>query len=387
MPSPRKEITLSIEFIGLVHTAPGSEGLPGAGPLIQPGYVAELARAHEASDFDRVLIAHWSSAPDALTVANHVLTATERLGVLIAHRPGFVSPTVAARIYATIDAFHPGRTALHVISGGDDADQARDGDISDKPTRYRRSDEFLQVLRQEWTSAEPFDFEGEFYTVRGGFSAVRPREGDIPIFFGGASSDAIRVGAKHADAYAFWGEPLAGIAERITEVRAAAAQHGRDPRFSVSLRPIVADTEEAAWEKAHGVLEATNAGIEKFRKTFAFGNNGGERPSGSQRLLDVAARGDVHDTRLWTAVAKATGAPGNTTALVGTVEQVSDALLEYVKLGVSTLLIRGFDPLPDAIAYRDVISQVRARAEAEGLGLPGLNRVGARSGDRALTAV
>ena len=72
---------------------------------------------------------------------------------------------------------------------------------------------------------------------------------------------------------------------------------------------------------------------------------------GSQRLLEYAAKGDVHDKRLWTAVAKATGAAGNSTALVGSYEQVAESLREYVDLGVGTLLIRGFDPLEDAKDY------------------------------------
>jgi len=38
------------------------------------------------------------------------------------------------------------------------------------------------------------------------------------------------------------------------------------------------------------------------------------------------------------------GAPGNTTALVGTPETVAAALLDYVDIGVTTVLIRGYDP-------------------------------------------
>jgi alkanesulfonate monooxygenase len=58
---------------------------------------------------------------------------------------------------------------------------------------------------------------------------------------------------------------------------------------------------------------------------------------------------------------RATGARGNTTSLVGTPDQVADALLDYFDLGVSTFLIRGFDPLEDAIEYgRDLIPRVRA---------------------------
>ncbi len=79
---------MTIEFIGLVHTAPGSEGVAGTGPVIQPDYLTALAKAHEDSGFDRVLVAHSSASPDGFTVANQVLNATERLGVLLAHRPG-----------------------------------------------------------------------------------------------------------------------------------------------------------------------------------------------------------------------------------------------------------------------------------------------------------
>ncbi|RZI70191.1 MAG: LLM class flavin-dependent oxidoreductase, partial [Pseudomonas sp.] len=45
------------------------------------------------------------------------------------------------------------------------------------------------------------------------------------------------------------------------------------------------------------------------------------------------------------------GAKGNSTSLVGTAEQVAEALLDYYDLGITTFLIRGFDPLEDAVDY------------------------------------
>ncbi len=194
---------------------------------------------------------------------------------------------------------------------------------------------------------------------------MRP-DGRIPIYFGGASADAVRVGGKHADVYAFWGEPIAGIIERIGEVRAAAAPYGRNPRFSVSLRPIPADTEQAAWQRAAEILELTRERVGELKKTF---NIESSAQAGSQRLLRYADQAEVHDKRLWTAVAKATGAAGNSTALVGSYEQVAESLVDYVNIGVSTLLIRGFAPLDDARDYGTLIRLVREQtADREAVG-------------------
>jgi alkanesulfonate monooxygenase len=178
----------------------------------------------------------------------------------------------------------------------------------------------------------------------------------IPINFGGSSEAAIEAAGKHADVYALFGETLAQVREQVARVRAAAARHGRTIRFSLSLRPILAETEDAAWARADALLE-------RVRSARAGGNpyiRGGQPSVGSLRLLDAAARGDRHDKRLWTAIARETGAAGNSTSLVGTVDQVADALLDYYDLGISTFLIRGFDPLEDAVAYGALIERTTA---------------------------
>jgi alkanesulfonate monooxygenase len=81
---------------------------------------------------------------------------------------------------------------------------------------------------------------------------------------------------------------------------------------------------------------------------------------GSKRLLRAAAEAEGNDTCFWTALAAATGAQGNSTALVGSPETVAKALLEYYKLGATSLLIRGYDPRPDAVQYgEELIPRVR----------------------------
>ncbi len=72
---------------------------------------------------------------------------------------------------------------------------------------------------------------------------------------------------------------------------------------------------------------------------------------GRKRLIEMSADKDVYDERLWMKVANLTGAAGNSTALVGTPEQVAEAMLRYYDIGITTLLLKGFDPLADAIDF------------------------------------
>jgi alkanesulfonate monooxygenase len=345
---------MTVEFIGMIGTQHASEIHAPTGPVIDADYTRRFARAHEDAGFDRILIGYGSGWPEGTQVAAHVAAHTDRLGLLVAHRPGFVFPTLAARTFATLDQFSGGRVAVHIITGGHNAEQRRDGDYLDKDERYDRTDEYLDILKQAWTATEPFAYAGRHYRFEDFQSHVRPvTQPHIPLYFGGSSEAAYRVGGKHANTYALWGEPLAETAEQIASVRAAAAAAGRTDSLgiSVSFRPILGPTEELAWERAHRILDTITSGANPWPKRAWRVPGGQPENTGSQRLLAAAAKGDLHDRALWTATAKATGAGGNSTALVGTPETVAKALLDYVDIGVTTLLIRGYDPLDDAIDY------------------------------------
>ena len=345
---------MPVEMIGWIAPRVSSELLPPSGPPFDTEVITETARIHERAGFDRVLIGYFSDAPDGFLVGAHAASVTRRLGFLLAHRPGFVAPPVAARKLATLDQLSQGRLAVHIITGGSDAEQAKDGDWTDHEARYRRSGEYVSLLRQTWTEAAPFDHEGEFYRTRGTYSEIRCRqEPHIPIYGGGGSDDAICALAPHVDVYMLWGEPLKDTALFMDRVRQQATLSGRNPTFSLSTRPILGATEGQAWDRARAILDRVLA------------NRGGapapqRQNIGSQRLLQAAAGAEVHDTCLWTRLAVATGASGNSTALVGTPEAVAKALLEYYKLGATSLLIRGYDPRPDTVQYgEELIPRLR----------------------------
>src|SRR5215468_10563338 len=223
--------------------------------LSEGGLHQMLDEIEQIPGFDMVFVG-YSSAAEGLLAALHAADRTERMSYLVAHRPGFVAPTLFARKVATFDQLTGGRLALHIITGKTDAEQEGDGDFTPKAERYQRAQEYLHLMKRTWTADSPFDFDGRFYRVRGAHSDVRPLQQPHPlIMFGGASEGAVEMGAAECDVFAIYAEPRATTAERIAEFRARAATHGRSVGFNMSVRPIIAPTEGAAWDKAHRILE------------------------------------------------------------------------------------------------------------------------------------
>ncbi|MGC4937843.1 LLM class flavin-dependent oxidoreductase [Kribbella sp. DT2] len=365
---------MAVEFLGIAGTNPASEVTPRTGGPLDLEYTGKLARAHEDNGWDRILFAYHSGAPDPSTVAAYVATRTERINLVVAHRPNVAYPTLTAKTFATLDHISDGRFEVHVITGGSTADQAAEGDFLPKDDRYGRTREFIQILKQAWTSDERFDFAGQHYRFEQFVADIKPLQQPRPrISFGGSSAAAYAVGAAEADIFALWGEPLAGTKEQLATIDAEAAKAGRSdrPTIQIAFRPILAPTEELAWEKAESILgriKDVQAGTTYRRR------DPGKTPenAGSRRLLAAVDAGERHDRALWTAPTGLTGGGGNSTALVGTPETVAAALLDYYDLGVRIFSARGYDIYDDAIDFgRYVIPLVReevARREAGAAG-------------------
>jgi alkanesulfonate monooxygenase len=354
---------MPIDFLGIGGTNNASEVSSRTGGSLDKDYTVRLAAAHEDNGWDRVLFAYHSGSPDPAQVAAFVAPRTEKIKLLIAHRPNVAAPTYIAKTFATLDHASDGRFELHVITGGSTADQAAEGDRLDKDTRYARTREYIQILKQAWTSRERFDYRGDHYQLDSFVSDIFPQQRPRPLIsFGGSSAAAYAVGGAEADIYALWGEPLAGTRDQIASVYAAAEAAGRTtpPELQIAFRPIIAPTEAQAWEKAETILgrikeHAGGGKINRPRPT------GGPENAGSQRLLEAVAAGERHDRALWTAPTAATGGGGNSTALVGTPEVVAAALLDYYDLGIRHFSARGYDILEDAVDFgREVIPLVRA---------------------------
>lgn len=143
---------MAIELVGLLNSVRGSEERGPANDPFGADFVAEFAQIYDEAGYDRVLIGQNARSPDPIAIASWALAQTQRLRVMIAHRPGFIAPTMAARMFATLDELSRGRVGVHIITAASDAETRNDSDFLTKDDRYHRSHEYVRILRQIWSA-------------------------------------------------------------------------------------------------------------------------------------------------------------------------------------------------------------------------------------------
>jgi Coenzyme F420-dependent N5,N10-methylene tetrahydromethanopterin reductase and related flavin-dependent oxidoreductases len=351
------------EFISVTFPNASTELDPIINPAIDPEYLIRYARSLDDYRYNYTLVPYDSSSYDPFTIGATIAAVTKQIKIIIALRPNTMYPTVAAKALATLDQLSSGRAVVHFIAGGSDAEQAKEGDVCYKDERYARLEEYIRILKRSWESSEPFDWDGQFYQFKNFSNKVRPVKGSIPVSVGGSSDAAYRIGGSLANIFGLWGEPLKETKEQMDRIYAESDRAGRPtsdrPRIWVTFRPIIAETDELAWAKAHQTLDLLTAGRAKGQGKIT-ANASSPQNVGSQRLLDIAARGEIHDRALWYPTVTATNARGASTALVGSPQTITDSILDYIDLGAELISVRGYDNLNDAIDYgRFVLPKVR----------------------------
>ncbi|GBF76713.1 alkanesulfonate monooxygenase [Paenibacillus sp. 598K] len=315
-------------------------------------YMQQIAAAADRLGYEGVLIPTGTSCEDPWIVASSLVPVTKRLNFLVAVRPGLMSPTLAARMAATLDRLSGGRLLINVVAGGDPVELAGDGLFLSHTDRYRLTSEFLSVWRRE-LSGERVDFEGEHLRIQGGHvlypSIQQPYP---PLWFGGSSPAAQQVAAEHVDVYLTWGEPPAAVAEKIAALREQAGAQGRQLRFGIRLHVIVRETEEEAWQAAAKLIEHVDEEtIAEAQRIFArFDSVGQQRMArlhgGSRDQLEISPN-------LWAGIGLVRGGAG--TALVGSPEIVAERMREYEALGIETFIFSGYPHLEEAYRVAELL--------------------------------
>jgi alkanesulfonate monooxygenase len=314
-------------------------------------YLGEIARTAELLGFESVLTPTGTWCEDAWVTTAALTQVTTRLKFLVAFRPGFISPTLAAHQAATFQRISGGRLLLNIVTGGDPVEQARFGDHLGHDERYRRTAEFLDVLRGVSNAAQgtTYDLDGEYYQISG--ARIDYGDWDPPqVFFGGASAAAEEVAAQYVDTYLAWGETPAQIAERLDRLRALAAERGRTLQFGIRLHVISRDTSAEAWAHAERLLSA----ISDERITSAQQVLARSESVGQQRMTALHEGRTANleiSPNLWAGYGLVRGGAG--TALVGSHTEVADRIAEYHELGIDHFILSGQPHVEEAYWFAE----------------------------------
>jgi alkanesulfonate monooxygenase len=319
---------------------------------VDHGYLTQIAQAADRLGYYGVLLPTGRSCEDSWVVASSLVPLTKQLKFLVAARPGLQSPTVAARMAATLDRISGGRLLVNVVTGGDPVENKGDGIFTPHDQRYDLTREFLQVWKQ-LLAGETVDYQGEHIRIEDGRIFYPPvQKPHPPLYFGGSSEAGISVAADMVDTYLTWGEPPAAVAEKLGLVADAAAATKRPMNYGIRLHVIVRETNEEAWAAADNLIKyVDDAAIAQAQKTFSRMDSVGQSRmaalhGGRKDRLEVSPN-------LWAGVGLVRGGAG--TALVGDAETVAERMREYMRLGIGTFILSGYPHLEEAYRFAELV--------------------------------
>ncbi len=327
-------------------------GLPAWERPPSLSYAVEIAKMAEQFGYRHVLIGMGFTHHqlEAWTLATAMLTITDRIGAMVAVRPGFISAPVLAKMAVTLDRFSQGRLSINIVTGGKPDEQAMYGDYFDRDARYRRTLEFMEICRRLWSNTKAFDYEGEFHSLKQSRLETLPVQPNGPLFyFGGASEMATQVGAAGADVYLMWGEPLGAIGDRIQAMKSLVAAQNRTEqlRYGLRINLIARKTESEAIATAKEMISKVSPDVFEQARRTDFPNTRRESV-GQSRQWEFRGGADADwyvEPGLWAGISVVRSGAGM--AIVGSYQQVADRLLQYIDLGITVLILSGYPHLEE----------------------------------------
>jgi len=259
-------------------------------PTIPFRNVLALAQIAERGLFDAVFLADSAASPDSSTVvlgrtdratfiepstmAAALAVRTDRIGIVITQNTTYDQPYHVARRVAALDQLSGGRIGCNLVTGVSES-EARNFNHASMPghaERYRRADEFAEVVLGLWRSWDPDAFsvdrasgqyldlakmrylnhQGAHFQVRGPLN-VAPSPQGLPVMVqAGGSPPGRELAARVADmVYSVQGGIDSGR-EFYADLKGRMAAYGRAPdqlKIMPGLLAVVAPTRAEAEDK------------------------------------------------------------------------------------------------------------------------------------------
>lgn len=281
MTTRQRQMSIGMNILGLGgHAAARQYGEVPPSATTDVEYFTNIAKISERGTLDAIFLADgpvFQGDPtepvgklDPIVLLTAIAIATERIGVIATASTSYNHPYNLARRIATLDHVSGGRGAWNAVTTAGDAaarNFGQDG-AAFHSERYRRADEFIEVVTKLWGSwdpdavesadgasrlVHPIQHQGEFFSVEGAGTLPRTPQGRPLIVQAGASEGGRQLGAKHADAIFTTQTTLEDGIAFAKDMKRRAAGLGRDPdhlKIMPGLSTVIGSTEEEAHRKA-----------------------------------------------------------------------------------------------------------------------------------------
>lgn len=306
-------------------------------------YNRKLAQIAESAGFEYALSQIRFTAGygaeyqhESVAISHALLASTEKLRVIAAILPGPWHPAVLAKQISTISELTNGRIAVNIVSGWFRGEFTAIGEPwLEHDERYRRSEEFIDVLRGIWTQ-DDFTYKGDFYRFHN--YSLKPKPAQVPEIFQGGSSRAARdMASRASDWYFTNGNTVEGIKAQVDDIRAKAAANNHQVKVGVNAFIIARDTEE----EAKAVLAEIIAKAD-FDAVNAFGHEVKQAGKASPEGEGNWAKSTFEDLVQYN--------DGFKTNLIGTPQQIAERIVALKEVGVD-LILSGFLHFQEEVAY------------------------------------
>jgi len=315
----------------------------------------ELCLKAERWGIESMLTAFGFHRADPIALATALCMHTTKIKFMVAVRSGICSPVLFVQQVNSVAALSNGRICLNVVGGHSPVEQQSYGDFLEHDERYQRTDEFLTVCRSLWQSPEPVSIKGRHYHIEAARlnTPFVTGEGVGPeIYVGGASKSAVDLANRHGSC--MWTIPKAP--DELLPIISPLLDHGTGAGLLVSL--LARPTRDEALRDADKIIESLGSRSKKTHKDFAKKSDSKVFTS----TLEMAERGSSQwvTPYLWTGAVPYLGAPAM--AIVGSYDEVAEAIMTYKSIGISQFLFMGWPDLEEMERFgAEILPRVRNR--------------------------
>ena len=207
-------------------------------------------------------VREWSF--ETFTWAAGLASATQQIGLFMTVHVPLVHPVYAAKALATVDHISHGRAGLNIVCGWNPDEFAMFG-VTLGNDAYGQAAEWVEVIERAYGSAEPFDYDGQYYQLKGVVSRPPSVQAPRPVTMNAAFGAPGRDFAARSCDYLF--STFSTIADgrrHVEDIRARAAAAGREVGIYTVCHVVCRETKAEAedYYAKYAVTEADHEAVD-----------------------------------------------------------------------------------------------------------------------------